>query len=110
MKATFSVLDITLSLNAFILPACLILCAAGGCTGVSTEPGKSINTADIPNAPVGLTAGGSAEVSTEPGKTVNPADMPKSHSDTTVEPRFAPNPYTDDVVKRKQKMRDSEDK
>ncbi|MBI5308317.1 MAG: hypothetical protein HZB37_08335 [Planctomycetes bacterium] len=110
MKATVSVLGITLSLNAFILPVCLTLYAAGGCTGVSTEPVKSINTVGIPNTPVELTAGGSAEVSTEPGKSVNPADLSNAHSEITVEPRFAPNPYTDDVIKLKQKMRDSEDK
>ncbi len=108
MKAVFSVLDITLSLSVFILPACLILCAVGGCKSVSTEPVKSTNTADIPNDSGGFTAGGVAGVSTEPGTSVNPADLPKAQTETTTEPRFVPNPYTDDVIKLKQKMRDAE--
>lgn len=106
----FSVLDVTLSLNAFILTACLILCTVGGCKSVSTEPVKSTNTADIPNDSGGFTAGGGAGVSTEPGTSVNPAGLPNAQSETTTEPRFVPNPYTDDVIKLKQKMRDSENK
>lgn len=77
MKETVSILDISLFLIAFILLAGLFLFTAGGCAGVSTEPGKSVNPADIPNAP----------------------------GENTVEPRFAPNPYTDDVIQLKQKMR-----
>lgn len=82
MKVTVSILDISLFLIAFILLAGLFLFTSGGCAGVSTEPGKSVNPADIPKAP----------------------------GANTVEPRFAPNPYTDDVIQLKQKMRDSEDK
>ncbi len=108
MKAEFSVLDITLSLNACILTACLILCAVGGCKSVSTEPVKSANMADVPTAASGFAAGGGAGVSTEPGIAVKPADLPKSQTETTTEPRFVPNPYTDDVIKLKQKMRDAE--
>jgi len=77
MKATVSILDVSLFLIAFILLAGLFLFTAGGCAGVSTEPGKSVNPADIPNAP----------------------------GENTVEPRFAPNPYTDDVIQLKQRMR-----
>lgn len=109
MKATVSVLGVSLFLIVFILLAGLILCTAGGCAGVSTEPGKSTNTADIPNAPGELTAGECADASTEPGKSVNPADMPKTPDDNIVEPRFVPNPYTDDVIQLKQEMRDSEE-
>lgn len=110
MKAVFSALDVTLSLNLFILPACLILCAAGGCKSVSTEPVKSRDTADILDDSGGFTAGGGAGVFTELGITVNPADLPNAQSETTTEPRFVPNPYTDDVIKLKQKMRDVENK
>lgn len=106
MKATVSVLGVSLFWIAFVLPASLILCVAGGCTSVSTEPGKSVNAADIPNAPGELTAGECADASTEPGKSVNPADMPKTPDDNIVETRFVPNPYTDDVIQLKQKMRD----
>lgn len=110
MKAVFSVLDVTLSLNAFILMACLILCAVGGCKSVSTESVKSTNTVDVPNVSGWFTSGGGAGVSTEPGIAVDPADLPKAQSETTTEPRFVPNPYTDDVIKHKQKMRDAENK
>ena len=108
MKEAFSVFDITLSLKAFILPVCLMLCAVGGCKSVSTEPLKSTNTADTSNASGGFSAGGGAGVSTEPGIAINPADLPNAQSAITTEPRFAPNPYTDDVIKLKQKMRDAE--
>lgn len=108
MKEAFSIFDITLSLNVFILSACLILCAVGGCKSVSTEPVKSTNTVDVPNLSGGITSGGGAGVSTEPGIAVNPGDLPKAQTGITSEPRFVPNPYTDDVIKLKQKMRDAE--
>lgn len=93
-----------MSLSAFILPVCLILCAVGGCKSVSTEPIKPANTADASTASGVFPAGGGAGGSAKPGITVNPADLPNTQSKNTTEPQCVPNPYTDDVIKLRQKM------
>jgi hypothetical protein len=53
-------------------------------------------------------AGGCSGGSTEAGKSVNPDEVREIPDEKPVKARSGPNPYTDDVIQMKKKMQNSE--
>ena len=80
MSKIYPVLAVSFFLTSFILFAGLTFCMAGGCSGGSTEAGKSVNPAEVREIP----------------------------DEKPVKPRSGPNPYTDDVIQMKKKMQSPE--
>jgi hypothetical protein len=73
VSKAYPVLAFSFFLTSFIMLAGLTYCMADGCSGGSTEAGKS----------------------------VNPAEVHESPDEKPVKPRSGPNPYTDDVIQMK---------
>jgi hypothetical protein len=80
VSKAYPVLAFSFFLTSFIMLAGITFCMADGCSGGSTEAGKS----------------------------VNPAEVRESPGEKPVKPRSGPNHYSEDIIQMKNKMQSPE--